>query len=89
MSQPDYMQAIAGTDPAMWRDKVGYFPPGSPLASGAGMAALTGPRDMDRVRAAVRVAGYKGERVVVMVASDFPVLNAMAWSAPTCWGRRG
>ncbi len=77
VNQVDYMQAIAGTDAAMWRDKVGYFPPGSPLASDEGMAALTGPRDMARVQAAVKASGYKGEKIVVMVASDFPVLNAM------------
>ena len=75
--QSDYMQAIAGTDTTFWRDKVGYFPPGSPLQSDAGMAALTGPRDMAKVKQAVIDAGYKGERIVVMVASDYPTLNAM------------
>ena len=33
VNQADYMTAVAGTDPAMWRNKVGYFPPGSPAAS--------------------------------------------------------
>jgi peptide/nickel transport system substrate-binding protein len=77
VNQADFMTAIAGTDPAMWKDKVGYFPPGSPLASDAGMEALTGPRDLDRVKRDLAAAGYKGERIVVMIASDFPVLNAM------------
>jgi peptide/nickel transport system substrate-binding protein len=77
VNQADFMTAIAGTDPAMWKDKVGYFPPGSPLASDAGMQALTGPRDLDRVKKDLAAAGYKGERIVVMIASDFPVLNAM------------
>jgi peptide/nickel transport system substrate-binding protein len=77
VNQADFMTAVAGTDPAMWKDKVGYFPPGSPLASDAGMTALTGPRDLDRVKRDLLAAGYKGERIVVMIASDFPVLNAM------------
>ncbi len=77
VNQADFMTAVAGTDPTLWKDKVGYFPPGSPLASDAGMEALSGPRDLDRVKRDLLAAGYKGERVVVMIASDFPVLNAM------------
>jgi peptide/nickel transport system substrate-binding protein len=33
VSQEDSMQAAAGDDPAMWRTGVGYFCPGSPMAS--------------------------------------------------------
>ena len=77
VNQADFMTAIAGTDPAMWKDKVGYFPPGSPLASDTGMTALTGPHDPNRVKQALTAAGYKGERIVVMIATDLPVLNAM------------
>ncbi len=78
VNQSDYMTAVAGTDPQWWKAKVGYFPPISPLASDTGMAALTGPRDMAKVKSDIVAAGYKGEPVVVMVASDFPTLNAMA-----------
>ena len=77
VDQADYMTAVAGTDPSMWRDKVGFFPPGSPLASDVGMQALEGPRDLDKVKKALIAAGYKNEKIVVMIASDFPVLNAM------------
>jgi peptide/nickel transport system substrate-binding protein len=77
VDQADYMTAVAGTDPAMWRDKVGYFPPGSPLASDVGMQVLEGPRDMAKVKQDLIAAGYKGEKVVVMVASDYPALNAL------------
>jgi peptide/nickel transport system substrate-binding protein len=71
------MTAAAGTDPAAWRDGVGYFCPGTAMASTAGMQALTLPRDLDRVRRAVVAAGYKGERVVVPVPADFPGLQAL------------
>jgi peptide/nickel transport system substrate-binding protein len=77
VDQADYMTAVAGTDPAMWRDRVGYFPPGSPLASDVGMKVLEGPRDMAKVKQDLIAAGYKGEKIVVMVASDYPVLNAL------------
>ena len=78
VDQDDFMQAVVGTDPAMWHDKVGVFCPGTPFASQAGMAPLTGPRDMAKVKADIAAAGYKGEKVVVLVATDFPVLKALA-----------
>ena len=78
VDQSDYMQAIVGTDPSMWHDKVGVFCPGTPLANQAGMGVLEGKRDMAKVKADLAAAGYKGEKVAVLVASDFPVLKAMA-----------
>jgi peptide/nickel transport system substrate-binding protein len=77
VDQADYMTAAAGTDRSGWKDKVGYFPPGSPLASDAGMKVLEGPRDLDKVKKDLIAAGYKNEKIVVMVASDFPVLNGI------------
>ena len=67
--QADFMQAVAGNRDN-WTDGVGVFCPNTPLASDAGMAALTGPRNMETIRRAVLAAGYKGERVVVLGASD-------------------
>ena len=77
VSQSDFMSAVAGTDGSAWKDHVGYFPPTSPLASGVGMEALDGPRDVAKAKREIAEAGYKGERIVVMVASDYPTLNAM------------
>jgi peptide/nickel transport system substrate-binding protein len=70
VSQEDFAIAIDGTDPSFWRTGIGYFPPASPMASTAGMEALTGSRDLDRVRQEIAAAGYKGERVVVLAAAD-------------------
>ncbi len=50
INQADFMQAVVGDDPAMWRDKVGVFTPGTPLANEAGIAVLTRPRDDARVK---------------------------------------
>ncbi len=36
------------------------------------MAALAGQRDHAKVKQDLARAGYKGERIVLMVASDFP-----------------
>ncbi len=78
VNQEDFMTAVNGTDPSMWHAGVGFFCPGTPMASDAGMAALTGPRDFDRVRREIKAAGYGGEKVVLIVAADFPVLKALA-----------
>ncbi len=76
--QADFMQAVAGDDPANWHDGVGVFCPGTPLATDAGMAVLTAPRDMARIKAAVAASGYKGERVVVLGASDIAASKALS-----------
>jgi peptide/nickel transport system substrate-binding protein len=78
VTQSDYMTGMVGTDPAMWRDKVGYFCPGTPMASDAGMAALTGPRDLDAVKRALATAGYKGEKIVVLTPTDIASARALA-----------
>jgi len=78
VNQADYMTAVIGTDRSLWREEVGFFPPGTPLASDAGLGALTSPRDLDKVKRDLAAAGYNGERIVVMAASDFPSLNALA-----------
>ena len=44
ISQADFMTAAAGTDPEMWRDGIGIFTPGTPMASDAGMEIITGPK---------------------------------------------
>jgi len=78
VSQADFMTAVAGADPAGWSDGVGVFCPGTPMASSAGMEALTAPRDLTRSKRELGAAGYKGERVVILAATDYPSLNAMA-----------
>jgi peptide/nickel transport system substrate-binding protein len=76
ISQQDFMGA-AGGDPTNWRAGVGVFCPASPMASHAGMQALTGPRDLAAARKAVAASGYRNERAVLLVPSDFPVLKAL------------
>ena len=77
VSQEDYMTAVTGTDRSLWRDNVGFFPPETPLASDAGLDVLKGPRDFDKVKRDLAAAGYKGEKVVLLAATDFPTLNAL------------
>jgi len=76
--QADYMIAMNGEDPTRWRDGVGYFCPGLPMASSAGMEALTGPRSLDAAKRALAAAGYKGERVVLLGPGDVPYAKILA-----------
>ncbi|NMJ41554.1 ABC transporter substrate-binding protein [Roseomonas sp. JC162] len=76
LNQADFMTAVAGAAPDAWRDGVGIWPPGSPLATGSGIEAITAPRDLERSRHAIREAGYRGERIVSLVSADFPTGKA-------------
>jgi peptide/nickel transport system substrate-binding protein len=78
VTQADFMTAVAGTDKDWWRDGVGVFCPGTPLASDAGLSVLTGPRDLARAREAVKASGYAGEKVVVLGASDIASSKALS-----------
>lgn len=77
VTQSDYMIAVNGVDPSLWKDGVGYFTPGSPLASKAGMEKLMSPRDLPKVKKALEAAGYKGEPIAMLVAVDVPYLKIM------------
>jgi peptide/nickel transport system substrate-binding protein len=70
IGQSEMAQAVAGNDPAMWNAKVGVFCPQSPNASDAGLTLLTGPRDYGKVKRDLEAAGYRGERIVYLSASD-------------------
>jgi peptide/nickel transport system substrate-binding protein len=78
IDQSEFMTAMMGTDQSLWEVPNGFFPPTSPLASDAGMTALTSKRDPGAVKQALAAAGYKGEKVVLMSATDYPTLKALA-----------
>ncbi|MBL6454740.1 ABC transporter substrate-binding protein [Belnapia sp. T6] len=87
VSQADFMAAVAGTDRAYWRDGVGFFAPASPLASTAGMDAMTG--DIEAGRRALREAGYAGEPVVLLGSSNIAILKAVSDVAADLFRRLG
>lgn len=87
ISQEDFMSAVAGTDRANWRDGVGFFAPGSPCASTAGMEAMTG--DVDAARRALREAGYAGEPVVLLASTNIAILKAVSDVAADLFQRLG
>lgn len=78
INQADFMTAVMGTDESLWRRGVGVFTPNTPLASDAGLEVLSGPRSLDEARRRLGEAGYNGEKIVLLAATDFPVLKPMA-----------
>ncbi len=78
IDQKEFMVAMMGDDTSLWSVPAGYFPPTSPLASDAGMAAVTGKRDDAAVKQALEAAGYNGEKVVLIVPTDQPNNKALS-----------
>src|SRR6266851_373157 len=70
VDQAEAISAIAGNDPDNWRDGIGMFGTGSPLASDIGIEVLKSPRDYAKVKQALTAAGYKDERIIVMAPTD-------------------
>ncbi|WP_338662562.1 ABC transporter substrate-binding protein [Pararoseomonas sp. SCSIO 73927] len=77
IDQTSAVQAVVGpTDPAMYRVPLGFFCPGTPLATEAGLEPLNGRRDLAKVKRDLAAAGYKGETVLLMTPSNSQALIA-------------
>jgi peptide/nickel transport system substrate-binding protein len=70
VGQADCMTAVAGENRSLWRDGLGVFAPGSPMATDAGMEARAAPRDLPALKRALTGPGYRGERVVMLAAAE-------------------
>jgi peptide/nickel transport system substrate-binding protein len=89
IDQSEFMAAVMGNERDLARTGVGVFGLGTPLANGAGLEALTGPRDPALAKKLVAESGYKGERVVLLSPSDFPVVQALAQVTQAIYERVG
>ncbi len=78
INQRDVMEAVAGADASLIQLPNGLFANGTPMANEVGLGALKGSADPAALKQALANAGYKGERIVILAASDFPTINAMA-----------
>jgi len=70
IDQSDFMTAVAGTDPAYQSSPIGFFAPDTPLASDVGLEVFRTPRDMAKVKAELKAAGYNGEKVVLLIPAN-------------------
>jgi peptide/nickel transport system substrate-binding protein len=75
--QSEFLAAVAG-DEKNWQLCPSFFTCGTPMASDAGSAALSGKRDFDKAKKLIAEAGYKGEKIVVLDAVDQPVIHPQA-----------
>src|SRR6266481_7609317 len=78
IDQAEAMTAVAGTDPANWRDGIGLFGTGTPLATDVGIEELRTPRDYPAVKQALAQAGYKGEKVTVISPTDVTEIGTLS-----------
>ena len=76
LSQEDYMRSVVGDDETLWRTLPSFFTPGTPTFSDAGGEILSGPRRYDEAKKLLAEAGYKGEPVVLCVATDVQITKA-------------
>jgi len=76
VDQAEFMQAAVGDDRMLFTTGTGIFTPGSPFETRAGQETLP-PRDPVLLRKLVAESGYKGEKIVLMIPTDSPHLNAM------------
>ena len=76
LNQEDYMRAVVGDDETLWKMLPSYFTPGTPSYTEAGGEILKGPRRYDEAKKLLAESGYKGEKVIMCVATDVAITKA-------------
>jgi peptide/nickel transport system substrate-binding protein len=77
VDQQDYVLGLVG-DLKNGHPCYSYFTCGTPLASEVGAEALKGPRNLDKAKQLIKESGYKGERIVIIDATDQPMVHAQS-----------
>lgn len=77
IDQAAYMQAIVGNDSASYHVPTGFFCPGTPMASEVGLDPLRKPLSDEAVKRDILAAGYNGEKVVLLVPTDYVTIKAL------------
>ena len=75
VDQTDYMRATLGDDQSAWRQCRSLFPCGTPLGVEDLSELARPPRSLDRAKAALAASGYRGEKVVIINPTDFPLIG--------------
>jgi peptide/nickel transport system substrate-binding protein len=89
IDQKEIMQAVAGAEPSLIKTDLGIFVPGTPMASTAGVEVTRGPKDLNKAKADLAAAGYKGEKIVILAATTIPTIWAEAQVASDLLTRIG
>jgi len=76
LSQEDYMRALVGDNPDLWKKMPSFFTPDTPLYTEEGGDLLKGPRDYEGAKKLLKEAGYDGQPITLLVAQDQPITKA-------------
>jgi len=76
LSQEDYMRSVVGDDETLWKPLPSYFTPGTDVYTENGGDLLKGPRKIEEAKKLLAEAGYKGEPIVLCVATDVQITKA-------------
>jgi peptide/nickel transport system substrate-binding protein len=77
VDQKDYMGAAAGA-PKYWKTCAALFGCGTPFETNAGADALLNGPNPAKAKQLIQEAGYKGEKIVLLSATDQPVVQGQA-----------
>ena len=77
VDQNDYVIGIAG-DRKNGKPCYSYFTCGTPLSSEVAAEPLKGKRDIEKAKQLVKESGYKGEKVVIIDATDQPIVHSQS-----------
>ena len=55
-----------------------FFTCGTPMSSEIGAEPMKGKRDIEKAKQLIKESGYKGEKVVILSATDQPIVHAQA-----------
>jgi len=77
VDQKDYMGAAAG-DPKYWKTCAALFGCGTPFETNAGADALLKGPNLASAKQLIQEAGYKGEKIVLLSATDQPIVHGQA-----------
>ncbi|HEX3953619.1 MAG TPA: ABC transporter substrate-binding protein, partial [Stellaceae bacterium] len=77
VDQKEYMAAVAG-DPKYGKPCVALFVCGTPFATEAGADELLHAPNFEKAKALIKEAGYKGEKIVLLSATDQPIVQNQA-----------
>lgn len=89
LNQTDFMEAASAGDPSMYTVPSGFFPPGTPMASTAGFEAIPAKPDFAAAKRELEAAGYKGERIVLLHATDLNSVKTLGDVAADMLKRAG
>jgi peptide/nickel transport system substrate-binding protein len=77
VDQKDYMGAAAG-DPKYWKTCAALFGCGTPFETNAGADALLNGPNPANAKELIQESGYKGEKIVLLSATDQPIVQGQA-----------